>query len=89
MIPPGGMAIAAITLMLWILWSDSIRPRRSSQVVYAVRVGLYIVVAAVLLLDRVRYPWLFSTSSTVLVAVAALIGVFGAVHFARRLVLRS
>src|SRR5438045_732729 len=27
MIPPGGMAIAAITVMLWILWSDTLRAR--------------------------------------------------------------
>ena len=29
-IPPAGMAIAALTVMLWILWSDSVRSRRSS-----------------------------------------------------------
>jgi uncharacterized protein YneF (UPF0154 family) len=37
----------------------------------------------------VRYPWLFSTAATVLVAVAVLVGLFGAFWFARRLVARG
>ena len=89
MIPPTGMAIAALTVMLWILWSDSVRTRRSSGVLYAMRVALYLIVAAILVLNRVRYPHLFSAGSTVLVAVAVLVGLFGAWWFARRLVARG
>ena len=89
MIPPAGMAIAALTVMLWILWSDTIRARRSAPVLYAARVALYLIMAAVLVLNRVRYPYLFSTSATVLVGLAALVGVFGAVYFGRRLVRRA
>jgi phosphatidylserine synthase len=88
MIPPAGYAIAALTVMLWIMWSDTIRARRSSQVVYAVRVALYLIVASILVLNRVRYPRMFSTSATVVVVLAALVGVFGAVYFGRRLVRR-
>ena len=83
------MAIAALTVMLWILWSDSVRSRRSSGVLYAMRIALYLIVAAILVLNRVRYPYLFSTTSTVLVAVAVLVGLFGAFWFARRLVARG
>jgi len=88
MIPPAGFAIAALTVMLWILWSDTIRTRRASQVMYATRVALYLIAASVLILNRVRYPYLFSVGATVLVVAAAAVGVFGAVWFARRMVKR-
>jgi len=88
MIPPAGMAIAALTVMLWILWSDTIRSRRPTPVLYAVRVALYLIMAAVLVFNRFRYPTMFSTSATVLVALAAIVGLFGAFYFGRRLVRR-
>ena len=88
MIPPSGMAIAALTVMLWILWSDTIRKRRSAQAIYAVRVGLYLTVTALLIMNRIRYPRLFSTSATVLIAITAFVGLFGAFYFGRRLVRR-
>jgi hypothetical protein len=86
MIPPAGLAIAAITVMLWILWSDTIRTRPGSPILYALRVALYIIVSAILVLNRIRYPYLFSTVATALVVLAVVVGVFGAVHFARRLI---
>jgi putative effector of murein hydrolase len=88
MIPPVGFAIAALTVMLWILWSDSIRQRRASQVLYAVRVGLYLVVSGILILNRIRYPQYFSGGATVAVMLAVLVGLFGAFWFGRRLVRR-
>jgi hypothetical protein len=89
MIPPAGMAIAALTVMLWILWSDSLRTRRSTPILYAVRVALYLIMAAVLVLNRIRYPWLFSPAASALVVLAAVIGVFGAMYFGRRLIRRA
>ncbi len=88
MIPPVGFAIAALTVMLWILWSDSVRPRRASQALYALRVALYLVVSGILILNRIRYPQYFSGGATVAVAIAILVGFFGAFWFARRLVRR-
>ena len=88
MIPPAAMAIAALTVMLWILWSDTVRARRPSPILYTVRVALYLIMAAVLVLNRFRYPWLFSTAATVLVGLAAFVGLFGAFYFGRRLVRR-
>ena len=88
MIPPAAMAIAALTVMLWILWSDTIRARRPSQMLYAVRIALYLIMAAVLVLNRFRYPWLFTTGATALVGIAAAVGVGGALYFGRRLVRR-
>lgn len=89
MIPPAGMAIAALTVMLWILWSDSLRTQRPTPILYVIRIGLYLTMAALLVINRYRYPWLFSTTSTVLVILAALVGVAGAVYFGRRLVRRA
>ena len=88
MIPPVGFAIAALTVMLWILWSDSIRSRRASQAMYALRVATYLVVSGVLILNRVRYPQYFSGGATVAVVLAVLVGLFGAFWFGRRLVRR-
>ena len=88
MIPPVGFAIAALTVMLWILWSDTIRSRRASQALYAVRIGLYLVVTGILILNRVRYPQYFSGGATAAVVLAVLVGLFGAYWFGRRLVRR-
>ena len=88
MIPPSYMAIAALTVMLCILWSDTLRKRRPSQVLYAFRIALYLIVTGVLILNRVRYPRFFSSSATVLVVITVCVGLLGAGYFARRLVRR-
>jgi hypothetical protein len=89
MIPPAGLAIAALTVMLWILWSDSVHTRRSAPALYALRIALYLIVSAILVLNRLRYPNLFSAAATVMVLLAVLVGLFGAYWFARRLVARG
>ena len=88
MLSPATMALATITVMLWIIWSDTIRARRPSQILYTVRIGLFLVVTAMLVLNLLRYPHLYSSSTRALTVVAALIGMGGAAYFARRLVLR-
>jgi hypothetical protein len=88
MMNPAGMAIAAITVMLWILWSDTVRSRRPSPILYTVRIALYLVVSAILVLDMVRYPGIFSGTARALGVLGVGVGLFGAGYFARRLVLR-
>ena len=88
MIPPAGMAIAALTVMLWILWSDTLRAKRPAPILYAIRIALYLIMAGVLVLNRVRYPYLFSTGASVLVGVTAAVGILGALYFGRRMVRR-
>lgn len=83
------MAIAALTVMLWILWSDTLRSRRPTPLLYGIRILLYLTMAVLLVVNRYRYPWQFSTTSSVLVMVAALVGVFGAFYFGRRLLRRA
>lgn len=92
MMPPSAIALAAITVMLWILWSDSVRARRSSrssQILYTVRIGLFLVMSGMLILNMIRYPQTFSTGSRALAIVAALIGILGAGYFARKLIRRA
>jgi hypothetical protein len=89
MINAGAMALATMTVMLWILWSDTIRPRRPSQVVYTIRIGLFLVVSGVLILNMFRYPTLYGGSARAVTIVTAVIGVGGAIYFARKLVRRA
>lgn len=88
MTSPAAMALATMTVMLWIIWSDTIRARRPSQILYTVRIALYLIVSAILVLNMLRYPEIFSGSARTLTIVAALVGIAGATYFARRLVLR-
>ena len=78
-----------MTVMLWILWSDSVRPRKPTPILYALRIALYLIVGAVLVLNMVRYPYLFSNSTRALVIAAACVSVFGAAYFARKLTRRA
>jgi hypothetical protein len=88
MMSPSGMAIAAITVMLWIMWSDTIRGRKPHPVLYAVRIALFIIVSGVLILNLVRYPDVFRGSARALAIVAVLVGLGGAAYFAKKLVRR-
>jgi hypothetical protein len=86
---PTSMAMLTMTVMLWILWSDTIRARRPSQILYTVRIGLFLVVSGMLVLNLVRSPNQFTSSGRMLTIAAAVVGVIGAGYFARRLVLRK
>ncbi|HWS72465.1 MAG TPA: hypothetical protein VN605_10135 [Thermoanaerobaculia bacterium] len=88
MISPGAIALTALTLMLWILWRDSMRSRRPGQIIFTVRIALFLVVSGVLLLNLVRYPYLFSTTARVTTVLSALVGIAGATYFGRRLIRR-
>ena len=89
MISPAYVAIAALTVMLWIVWSDTLRARRPSPVLYAWRIALYLIMSGILVLNMVRYPAQFSGSTRAVVILAAVVGIFGAAYFARRLVTRT
>ena len=89
MISPAYMAIAALTVMLWIVWSDTLRSRRPSAMLYAMRIALYLIMSGLLVVNMVRYPAQFTTSARAVAILAAVVGVLGAVYFARRLVTRS
>jgi len=88
MMNPNAMAIAAMTVMLWIMWSDTIRAKRPSQVLYTVRIALFLIISGILAVNLVRYPEVFAGGSRGLVIAAVVVGLCGAGYFARRLVLR-
>ena len=88
MINPAAMAIATITVMLWIMWSDTIRARKPSPILYAVRIALYLIVSGILVLNLVRHPDIFPGSTRLVTIAAVVVGLLGAGYFARRLVLR-
>ena len=69
--------------------SVSTRARRPSQILYTIRIGLYLVVAFVLILNLIRYPKIFDNTDRVLTIIAAAIGLLGAGYFAKKLVRRS
>ncbi len=88
MISPAAMAIATLTVMLWILWSDTLRARRPTPILYAVRIALYLILSGILVLNLIRHPAYFAGGGRVLTLLAVAVGLFGAGYFARRLVLR-
>jgi len=88
MVNPSLMALAALTVMLWILWSDTLRARRPTPILYALRIALYLIVSGILILNMVRYPHVFAGAARFIAIAAVLVGLIGAGYFARRLVLR-
>ncbi len=88
MINPVPKAIAPMTVMLWILWSDTLRARRPAPILYAVRIALFVIVSGILAVNLVRYPEIFNTTSRLMTVAAVVVGLVGAGYFVRRLVRR-
>ncbi len=89
MIPPLGIAIAVMTVMLWIMWSDTIRARKPSPILYAMRIAFYLIASGVLVLNMIRYPHLFDGTARIFAIMAVCVGVAGAAYFTRRLTRRA
>ena len=79
--PAALLPLACLTVMLWILWSDSARPGRPRRIIYFARAFLYLLVSVVLIYDLVRYPRIFSRGGAAMAIVAALVGIGGAGYF--------
>jgi phosphatidylserine synthase len=89
MIPPVGFAIAIMTVMLWIMWSDTIRSQKPTPILYVVRIAFFLIASGVLILNVIRYPNMFGGSARVFAILAAVVGIIGAAYFARRLTRRA
>jgi hypothetical protein len=88
MINASSIAIACITVMLWLIWSDNVRPHRTAPILYAVRVALFIIVAGVMVVNMVRYPATFAHGAWPLAIGTVILGLIGAYYFARKLARR-
>lgn len=88
MFNPITVALATITVMLWIVWSDTIRARKPTPILYGFRIVLFLAVSGVLVMNMVRYPRMYPGSVRGLTIVAVLVGVGGAAYFARRILRR-
>ncbi|HVT45212.1 MAG TPA: hypothetical protein VMT00_12585 [Thermoanaerobaculia bacterium] len=80
---PVTFPLAALTLMLWIIWSDSVRPRKPGRLMYSIRVVLYLATAAALLYNSYLMRARTTNTVTVLIVITVLTGIGGAAYFAR------
>ncbi|HVR43827.1 MAG TPA: hypothetical protein VMS56_10340 [Thermoanaerobaculia bacterium] len=76
--------VAAITMMLWLLWSESLRPRPMPRQWYVFRAVIYLGIAATMLYNGWRYAWAFSTWNFVFIGTAVAVAVAGAAFFLRK-----
>jgi hypothetical protein len=83
-VTPLALAIAALIIMLWIVWSDSVRIGRSHPAIYWMRVVLYLAAAGALLLNMTRHLSRFTAIAEIATILAALAGVGGAIQFLRK-----
>ena len=89
MISPVALPLAVMTVMLWLVWSDTVRSRRQSPILYAMRIAFFLIASGVLVVDVVRRPDLFAGSARTIAIVTVVVGIAGAVYFARRLMRRA
>lgn len=77
-----------MTLILWLVWSDSIRPRRASKIVCWIRVVVFFVVGAMLIQSAARSHAIMSGDVLGFTIVAAVVAFVGAGYFYRRATLK-
>jgi len=88
MMSPTAMSLAVMTVMMWIIWSDTIRARRPHPILYAARIALFLIVSGLLIVNIVRRPEIFRGVPLALAIAAILVGFGGAYYFVRKLVKR-
>ena len=78
--------MAAITAMLFLLWSDFARRGRTNRWwVMFIRMALFLAVTGVLVSNRLRFPGVFERSGTdALVGIAVVIGIGGGAYYLLR-----
>ncbi len=76
--------LAAITLMLWLMWSESLRARTRLPAAHLFRALLYLGISGVMIFNAWRYRYALDTGNFVLLGAAAVVGIIGAVFFARK-----
>lgn len=79
------LPLAILTVMMFLIWSDSIRPRGAHPIAYGARALLFVGATAILLYNRIRFPHLYTGAATLFIAIAVLVGIGGAIYFGRKL----
>jgi hypothetical protein len=82
--PSALLPLAALTVMLWIVWSDSVRSRKPGRILYALRVVTYLAVVGVLIFNLMAHPGHFTRAGVTTSILAAAAGVAGAWYFLLR-----
>ena len=83
-ISPTTFAVAALTLMLWLMWSDSVRPRKPHAAMYLFRALLFLLAIGVMIYNAFAYPRIYTTGARMLVAFVSIVGIVGIVFFVRK-----
>jgi len=81
---PVTLTLAAIVVMLWIIWSDSVRRRRLSPIFSIARAILFLAMAGVLLYNLITYPAAYPGGARAVMIAAVTVGIVGAGYFVRR-----
>lgn len=89
MMTPAGMAMTAMVVMLWILWSDTLRSKKPHPILYSVRMLLFLTMTGVLIWNLVRFPQMYNGTTRTLTIVAAVVGVIGAAFFFKKVTRRQ
>ena len=74
-----------MTLMLWIIWSDSVRPRRPSVIMYVFRIVMFATVVGLMIYNSIVYPRMYGGGIRVLIALASIVGIAGIAYFVQKL----
>jgi hypothetical protein len=81
---PIAIPLAMSVVMLWLIWSDSVRRRPTSRIFYLLRCILFLGAVSLLVYNLVTYPGMYRGSDRSIVFFAITIGVIGAIYFVRR-----
>jgi hypothetical protein len=75
--------------MLWLIWTDSVRPQRGSRIMYALRGMVFLAVSGLLMFRVLEAPQVYTTGAKVLIAFTSAVGLLGAGYFGRKASLRD
>lgn len=82
---PVTLPLAAIVVMLWMIWSDSMRRRPYARIFYAARAVLFLIVTGVLFYNLLSHPGAYPGGARAVVIAAMAVGLVGTGYFVRRL----
>jgi hypothetical protein len=70
-------------VMLWLIWSDSVRRRPTPRIFYILRCLLFLGAVTLLVRNLVSFPGMYRGADRYIVFFAITVGVIGAIYFVR------